>query len=72
MPSGEHPFDGDMILIKNKNKNKGALFYLSYNFCLGSGAVNIKKTVIAKCQNIVASVSSCYISRPLENVAQSW
>ena len=21
MPSGEHPFDGDMILIKNKNKN---------------------------------------------------
>ena len=22
MPSGEHPFDGDMILIKNKNKNK--------------------------------------------------
>ena len=22
MPSGEHPFDGEMILIKNKNKNK--------------------------------------------------
>ena len=22
MPSGEHPFDGDMILIKKKNKNK--------------------------------------------------
>ena len=22
MPSGEHPFDGDMVLIKNKNKNK--------------------------------------------------
>ena len=22
MPSGEHPFDGDMILIKNKNKSK--------------------------------------------------
>ena len=25
MPSGEHPFDGDMILIKNKNKNKKSL-----------------------------------------------
>ena len=25
MPSGEHPFDGDMILIKNKNKNKIAV-----------------------------------------------
>ena len=22
MPSGEHSFDGDMILFKNKNKNK--------------------------------------------------
>ena len=22
MPSGEHPFDGEMILNKNKNKNK--------------------------------------------------
>ena len=21
MPSGEHPFDGDMVLIKNKNKS---------------------------------------------------
>jgi len=25
MPSGEHPFDGDMILIKNKNKNKNKI-----------------------------------------------
>ena len=27
MPSGEHPFDGDMILIKNKNKNKNMCNY---------------------------------------------
>ena len=24
MPSGEHPFDDEMILNKNKNKNKGS------------------------------------------------
>ena len=29
MPSGEHPFDGDMILIKNKNKNNTTNIYLS-------------------------------------------
>ena len=24
---GEHPFDGEMILIKNKNKNKRSIFW---------------------------------------------
>ena len=27
MPSGEHPFDGEMILNKNKNKNKAKSLY---------------------------------------------
>ena len=30
MPSGEHPFDGDMILIKNKNKNNKNNKYFSF------------------------------------------
>jgi len=28
MPWGEHPFDGESILNKNKNKNMGALWML--------------------------------------------
>ena len=35
MPSGEHPFDGDMILIKNKNKNKNMSSIKSASFLSG-------------------------------------
>ena len=39
MPSGEHPFDDEMILIKNKNKNNN-YFLSSFFLSLSSSGPN--------------------------------
>ena len=58
MPSGEHPFDGDMILIKNKNKNKND------TFCIETDVIwnIVPGTAMRKPPNR-AAVTSLYMQR---------
>ena len=50
----------------------GALFFLSDHFDLRFDVVMVNRNIFQIWQNIATLVSSRYISRPLEKVAQSW
>ena len=54
MPSGEHPFDGDMVLIKNKNKNKSIYPHTSTQMLVLLNAVLVSVLVLRLLPSLVS------------------
>ena len=46
MPSGDHPFDGDMVLIKYKNKNNSIYLHTSTQMLVLLNAVLVSVLVL--------------------------
>ena len=54
MPSGEHPFDGDMVLIKYKNKNNSIYLHTSTQMLVLLNAVLVSVLVLRLLPSLVS------------------
>ena len=54
MPSGDHPFDGDMVLIKYKNKNNSIYLHTSTQMLVFLNAVLVSVLVLRLLPSLVS------------------
>jgi len=54
MPSGDHPFDGDMVLIKYKNKNNSIYLHTSTQMLVLLNAVLVSVLVLRLLPSLVS------------------
>ena len=54
MPSGDHPFDGDMVLIKYKNKNNSIYPHTSTQMLVLLNAVLVSVLVLRLLPSLVS------------------
>ena len=54
MPSGDHPFDGDMVLIKYKNKNNSIYLHTSTQILVLLNAVLVSVLVLRLLPSLVS------------------